>query len=52
MKFVCDRSVLFKEVSFAQEIISSKNAISILSNISLEAGNNELIIKATENYFL
>ena len=48
MKFTCDRSVLLKEVSIAQEIISSKNVISILSNIYLEACNNELIIKATD----
>jgi DNA polymerase-3 subunit beta len=48
MKFNCDRSVLLKEISIAQEIISSKNAISILSNIYLEAINDGLIIKATD----
>ncbi|GHV85592.1 DNA polymerase III subunit beta [Spirochaetia bacterium] len=48
MKFTCDRTILLKEVSIAQEIISSKNAISILSNIYLEAKNDELIIKATD----
>jgi DNA polymerase-3 subunit beta len=32
----------------AQEIISSKNVISILSNIYLEAKNDSLIIKATD----
>ena len=48
MKFTCERSVLLKEISIAQEIIASKNAISILSNIYLEADNDRLIIKATD----
>jgi DNA polymerase-3 subunit beta len=48
MKFVCERSVLLKEISVAQEIVSSKNVISILSNIYLEAENDSLIIKATD----
>jgi DNA polymerase-3 subunit beta len=48
MKFSCDRSVLLKEVSIANEIIASKNAISILSNIYIEAQDDSLIIKATD----
>jgi DNA polymerase-3 subunit beta len=48
MKFTCERSVLLREISIAQEIIASKNAISILSNIYLEAENDSLIIKATD----
>jgi len=48
MKFTCDRLLLLKEISIAQEIISSKNAISILSNIYLEAGDENLIIRATD----
>jgi DNA polymerase-3 subunit beta len=48
MKFTCDRSILLKEISIAQEIISSKNVISILSNIYLEAKNNSLLIKTTD----
>jgi DNA polymerase-3 subunit beta len=48
MKFTCERSVLLKEISIAQEIISSKNAISILSNIYLETEDSVLIIKATD----
>jgi DNA polymerase-3 subunit beta len=48
MKFTCEKSVLLKEITIAQEIISSKNAISILSNIYLEAENDSLIIKATD----
>jgi len=48
MRFICERSVLLKEISIAQEIISSKNVISILSNIFLEAENDSLTIKATD----
>jgi DNA polymerase-3 subunit beta len=48
MKFTCERSVLLREISIAQEIISSKNAISILSNIYLETEDSVLVIKATD----
>jgi len=48
MKFTCERSVLIKEITIANEIISSKNVISILSNIYLEANDNNLIIRATD----
>jgi DNA polymerase-3 subunit beta len=48
MKFTCERSVLLKEISIAQEIISSKNAISILSNIYIETDQDALLIKATD----
>ena len=48
MKFTCSKEVLLKEISIAQEIIASKNAISILSNIYLEAVKDSLTIKATD----
>ncbi|MDR2618839.1 MAG: DNA polymerase III subunit beta [Treponema sp.] len=48
MKFTCDRNILLKEIAIANEIIASKNAISILSNIYLEALDDALIIKATD----
>ena len=48
MKFTCDKIVLLREISIAQDIIASKNAISILSNIYLEAENDSLVIKATD----
>ena len=48
MKFICERNILLKEITMAQEIISSKNVISILSNIYLEAGKDSLVIKATD----
>lgn len=48
MKFTCERSVLLKEIAIANEIISSKNAISILSNINFDARDGSLTIKATD----
>ena len=40
MKFTFDRDLMIKEVAIAQEIISTKNAMSILSNIFLIAEND------------
>ena len=48
MKFTFDRDSMIKEISIAQEIISTKNVDSILSNVLLIAENNSLIIKATD----
>jgi len=48
MKFICSKESLLKEIAISQEIISSKNVISILSNIYLEANDNSLTIKATD----
>jgi DNA polymerase III subunit beta len=48
MRFTFERSILLKEISIANEIIASKNAISILSNIYLETKEGSLTIKATD----
>ena len=48
MKFSFNRDSLLKEISIAQEIIATKNAISILSNVLLDAQNGTLTIKATD----
>jgi len=48
MRFTFERGILLKEIAMANEIIASKNAISILSNIYLEAKDNSLTIKATD----
>jgi DNA polymerase-3 subunit beta len=48
MKFICEKDTLVKELSIAQEIIASKNALSILSNVMLEADDGALRIKATD----
>ena len=48
MKFICERNILLKEISMAQEVIASKNVISILSYIYLNAENDSLTIRATD----
>lgn len=48
MKFFCEKNTLLKEIAVAHEIISSKNVLSILSNILLEVSQNKLTVKATD----
>jgi DNA polymerase III subunit beta len=48
MKFSCERDVIMKEIAIATEIISSRNSLSILSNVLLKAENNTLQIRATD----
>ncbi len=48
MKFTCNKDLILKEISIAQEIISSRNSISILSNVLLEADENRLTVRATD----
>jgi DNA polymerase-3 subunit beta len=48
MRFTFERSILLKEIAMANEIIASKNAILILSNIYFEAKDGSLMIKATD----
>ena len=48
MKFTFDKDAMIREIAIAQEIISTKNAGSILSNVLLVAQNNTLSIKATD----
>ena len=48
MRFTFDRDAMIKEVAIAQEIITNKSPISILSNILLIAQNNILTIKASD----
>lgn len=48
MKFVCEKNALQREIAFAQEIISSRSAMSVVSNVYLEAQDNSLLIRATD----
>ena len=48
MKFTCERDVVMKEIAVASEIISSRNALSILSNVMIHAEQNELTVRATD----
>jgi DNA polymerase-3 subunit beta len=48
MKFSCERDVIAKEIAVAQEVITSKNNVSILSNVYLSAEDGSLLIRATD----
>ena len=48
MKFTCGRDELIREISIAQEIIASRNVMSILSNVMMIVESNSLTIKATD----
>jgi DNA polymerase III subunit beta len=48
MKFACSKEALLKEISVAQEVISSKNSLSVLSNVLLTAEDGSLKVQATD----
>jgi DNA polymerase-3 subunit beta len=48
MNFACEKELIAKEIAIAQEIISSRNTLSILSNVLLETRDNSLTIRATD----
>ena len=48
MKFICQASLLRQEIELANSFSSSKNSLSILSNVLLEAGGDILTVKATD----
>ena len=48
MKFVCQSSSLLREIELANNFSSSKNSLSISSNVLLEISNDTLKIKATD----
>jgi DNA polymerase-3 subunit beta len=48
MKFTCDKNSILREISFAQEIISTKNALSIMSNVLFQVDDGTLTIMATD----
>lgn len=48
MKFTFDRDAMIREIAIAQEIITNKSPISILSNVLFIAENGELTIKASD----
>ncbi|MBN2531721.1 MAG: DNA polymerase III subunit beta [Spirochaetales bacterium] len=48
MKFNCEKNIILKAVSIAQDVISSHTVISILSNVLLIVENDSLYIKASD----
>lgn len=49
MKFTTSREALIKTISIAQDVISNKSAISILSNVLLQTAENKIIVKCTNS---
>ncbi len=48
MKFKISRSIFFKTLSHLQGIVDKKNSLPILSNILIEAKENQLILSSTD----
>jgi len=48
MEFVCDKNALLKEISVAQEVVSTKNSLSVLSNIFMTVDGGTLTIRSTD----
>ena len=48
MKFTIDRDVMLRETAHALEIISTRNTISVLSNVLLSVDNNNLTLRASD----
>lgn len=48
MRFSCDKNIILREIAVSQDIISSRNALSILSNVLLEADGDSLKVRATD----
>ena len=48
MKLVVQKSIIFKALSHAQSIVEKKNTLPILSNILIEAKDNNIILSSTD----
>lgn len=48
MQFICSKESFLRILNVAESVISTKNSISILSNVLIEAVNNKLKISACE----
>ncbi len=48
MKFLIEKKTIFKSLTHLQSIVDKRNVLPILSNILIEAKNNELILSSTD----
>ncbi len=48
MKFLIEKKTIFKSLTHLQSIVDKRNALPILSNILIEAKNNELTMSSTD----
>lgn len=49
MKFTTSREALLKAIIIAQDVITNKSPVSILSNVLLQTAENKVIVKATNS---
>lgn len=49
MKFTTSREALLKAITIAQDIITNKSPVSILSNVLLQTAENKVIVKCTNS---
>lgn len=49
MKFTTNRETLLKAITIAQDIITNKSPISILSNVLLQTADNKVVVKCTNS---
>ena len=49
MKFTTSREALLKAITIAQDVITNKSPVSILSNVLLQTAENKIIVKATNS---
>jgi DNA polymerase-3 subunit beta len=48
MRFSCDRDIVVREIGNAQEVIASRNTLSVLSNVFLSSDQDRLTVRATD----
>ena len=48
MKFIVTKNIILKSLSHVQSIVEKKNTLPILSNILIEAKDNNLILSSTD----
>ena len=48
MKFIVTKNIILKSLSHVQSIVEKKNTLPILSNILIEATDNNLILSSTD----
>ena len=48
MKLVVQKSIIFKALSHVQSIVEKKNTLPILSNILIEAKDNNIVLSSTD----
>ena len=48
MKFIVEKNIIYKALSHVQSIVEKKNTLPILSNILIEAKDNNIVLSSTD----